>query len=299
MIKTQEEYNNACDFIDSDMELYDFQLSEKMSSYEYNLYLQDTEYFLNFLYEKIRTLEELCDYLDEYIDTKINRTKKDIVKKIAFIQESMEQTRYGKTSDLAPVWNLGESQHIADRDGAWMPAAVVADKRIMSFSRKTNFIVPTLLSKEKTNEAYQDNLSTALRDGVYTVAYQHSRYIPVSEKIHVSLPENENYNCIDIEPVHCSLSIEKDDTGFIVTMYPDDYDKELRNFNFKPYTGSALNKVALPVDKYDVTKTVIDNRNKFLQIESDKNNQKQMQEIILAQQIQNLNKQKDSITGEM
>ena len=41
MIKTQEEYINACDFIDSDMELYDFQISEKMNSYEYNLYLQD------------------------------------------------------------------------------------------------------------------------------------------------------------------------------------------------------------------------------------------------------------------
>ena len=62
MIRTQDQYENACNFIDSDIELYDFMLSERMSSYEYNLYLQDTEYFLNFLYDFGLWLKKLLFY---------------------------------------------------------------------------------------------------------------------------------------------------------------------------------------------------------------------------------------------
>ena len=109
MIRTQEEYNNACNFIDSDIELYDFILSEKMNSYEYNFYLQDTEYFLDFLYEKIRTLEELCDYLDNYVETKFYNTKKKIVSSnVPFVMWQGEDRVGGKSI----VYDINKKQTI-------------------------------------------------------------------------------------------------------------------------------------------------------------------------------------------
>ena len=56
MIKTLAEYKSALDYINTDLEMYDFELSDKMTSYEYNLYLQDIQYYLNMLYEKYRVL---------------------------------------------------------------------------------------------------------------------------------------------------------------------------------------------------------------------------------------------------
>ena len=151
MIRTQEEYNNACSFIDSDMELYDFILSEKMSSYEYNLYLQDTEYFLNFLYEKIRTLEELCDYLDNYIETKFHNAKKkletnlDLVEKVSFIYDS------DKTTDIVPEWNFTKSDHLTDRNGTEIQNAIESTETIGPATRKENQIIPKLFTKKENN----------------------------------------------------------------------------------------------------------------------------------------------------
>ena len=71
MIRTAKQYKEAKDFIDKELELYDYALSEKMTSYEYNLYLQDTQYCFNILYEKLRVLEDLIEYLDYYKDAPI------------------------------------------------------------------------------------------------------------------------------------------------------------------------------------------------------------------------------------
>ena len=73
MIRTANQYKEAKDFIDKELELYDYALSEKMTSYEYNLYLQDTQYCFNILYEKLRVLEDLIEYLDYYSKIKIDK----------------------------------------------------------------------------------------------------------------------------------------------------------------------------------------------------------------------------------
>ena len=83
MIKTLAEYKSALDYINTDLEMYDFELSDKMTSYEYNLYLQDIQYYLNMLYEKYRVLEDLSNYLEEYSETKIDNMLKNIKEKEA------------------------------------------------------------------------------------------------------------------------------------------------------------------------------------------------------------------------
>ena len=142
MIKTQEEYINACNFIDSDLELYDFQLSEKMTSYEYNLYLQDTEYFLNFLYEKIRTLEELCDYLDDYIDTKIRSAKEHISRTTALLEHSIDSYLNGDICVIDPEWNQNTSSGLTDRNGRQIPVAELNTDWIGAAAQYTNEVKP-------------------------------------------------------------------------------------------------------------------------------------------------------------
>lgn len=276
MIRTQEEYTNACAFIDSDMELYDFQLSEKMSSYEYNLYLQDTEYFLNFLYEKIRTLEELCDYLEQYADTRIRNAKKELEADYGLLSKSIDIYMDNKTTSIAPSWNDNISKNLRDRDGSVLPVAEVKYGQIGPHSRRNNIVKPQLMIKRGSDEAYQDNLMDAIRDGQYLTAYQHAYYIPVEDRIEIMLPEGAEFNSVEMEPIHCKISVEQNETGLIVTMYPEGYDKELRNFDFAPYTGSTLDLLTDQKAQYDQSQTITDNQNK----QDNKRRQKQIAEYI-------------------
>lgn len=260
MIKTQEEYNNACNFIDSDMELYDFQLSEKMSSYEYNLYLQDTEYFLNFLYEKIRTLEELCDYLDEYVDTKIRTAKEKIQQDTAFVKKSIQAYTEDKSTSVKPVWKHAASTYMEDRDGTVLPVAEQNASYIFPAARKNNPVMPLAFVKTQANNAYQDNITSAVRDGIYMASYQRSSYVPTEEEILVTLPDNASFNCVDIDPIGCDITLEKEKTGFRIKMTPNGYVKEFRNFDYGPFTGSALNKSRTIEYEYDPMQPLAGNK---------------------------------------
>ena len=83
MIRTATQYKEAKEFIDTNPEFYDYTLSEKMNSYEYNLYLQDTQYYFNVLYEKLRELEDIIEYLERYSKKKISAARDIINKKEA------------------------------------------------------------------------------------------------------------------------------------------------------------------------------------------------------------------------
>ena len=103
MIRTANQYKEAKDFIDKELELYDYALSEKMTSYEYNLYLQDTQYCFNILYEKLRVLEDLIEYLDYYSKVKIDKVKKNIAEKEVTLARSMNGV-YKKKKYL--IWRI-------------------------------------------------------------------------------------------------------------------------------------------------------------------------------------------------
>ena len=282
MIRTQEEYNNACDFINNDMELYDFQLSEKMSSYEYNLYLQDTEYFLNFLYEKIRTLEELCDYLDNYVDTKL-RTAKDTIQINTTLLDTAVSV-YQDTIDILPDWNQTVSTGIVDRDGTLLSIANYDADTIQPAARKDHVLEPQLIIKTETNQAYQDNLTTAIKDNMYIAAYQQTTWEPIQETVHITVPTGADFNCVDIEPINCALIIEKTEDGISVTMNPSGYEKELRNFDYLPYTGSNLSKIAQPDIQYASDQSMIANQTKQNAVYNQNASEQYVADIVIQQQ---------------
>ena len=298
MIKTQEEYNNACNFIDSDMELYDFQLSEKMSSYEYNLYLQDTEYFLNFLYEKIRTLEELCDYLDEYVDTKIQNAREKIQQGMNLLEQT-NSVYNTATIDTIPEWNYTMSDILFDRDGSSIPLCTVSTTAVEPAMRKSNEVVPALYVKRGENNAYYDNLMSAIQDGYYLAAYQESRCNDIVESIDIMLPEHAEFNCVDINPINSTVQIEKTDTGIVLHIQPLRYDKELRNFDYLPFTGSARHSIVKNQFRYRPGYTVSTNQNRNIQNYNNQATTRYMAEAIDIQKTTANNNNKADAIGSL
>ena len=295
MIRTQEEYTNACNFIDSDMELYDFQLSEKMSSYEYNLYLQDTEYFLNYLYEKIRTLEDLCDYLDTYIDIKIGNAKQIIDIDTELLDKTLEAYTNQQTTSVTPIWNDNISKHLTDRDGSILPVAELEGTDILPAATKTNKIVPQMITRDKENNTYSNLVSRDLSS--YLVSYQSSGTIPKEETVRVVLPENAVFNCVDIEPINCVLTVFKDQHTLLITMQPNGYDKEIRNFDFDAYNGAALNRVVTQNQYYDKADSVCENLHALYNQKQKAENRQYMHSVLSCQQVMSKNTEKAKTIG--
>lgn len=386
MIRTQDQYENACNFIDSDIELYDFMLSERMSSYEYNLYLQDTEYFLNFLYEKIRTLEELCDFLEVSIENKIRSATEEIDKKLSMLENSLglknvqpdsltkpkkanvraiyiEGTeyfldngpldvfeepdqmyyagilsdepdelgiydflltsailtneidtiyqdmdgelddeyddfgKYLKSTSKLPNWNYNISQGIIDRDGSVMSIADCRFNMVMPLTKKYGEIIPQFVVKDAKNSAYQDNLATTLTDGYYLTSYQKTDCQQVTESINIIIPQDSEYNSIEIEPINCSISINKNDTGFEVIMDSFGYDKELRCFDFGTYKACCLNKFIEDKISYDPVRSISDNYDFVQEDKIPRIRKKYMEEIADWQKTYNTNNSKSKVLG--
>ena len=386
MIRTQDQYESACNFIDSDIELYDFMLSERMSSYEYNLYLQDTEYFLNFLYEKIRTLEELCDFLEVSIENKIRNATEEIDKKLSMLENSLglkniqpdsltkpkkanvraiyiEGTeyfldngpldvfeepdqmyyagilsdepdelgiydflltsailtneidtiyqdmdgelddeyddfgKYLKSTSKLPNWNYNISQGIIDRDGSVMSIADCRFNMVMPLTKKYGEIIPQFVVKDAKNSAYQDNLATTLTDGYYLTSYQKTDCQQVTESINIIIPQDSEYNSIEIEPINCSISINKNDTGFEVIMDSFGYDKELRCFDFGTYKACCLNKFTEDKISYDPVRSISDNYDFVQEDKMPRIKKKYMEEIADWQKTYNINNSKSKVLG--
>ena len=298
MIKTQSDFDNACNFIDSDIELYDFQLSEKMSSYEYNLYLQDTEYFLNFLYEKIRTLEELCDYLDHYIDVTIADARKKVDRDIAALRYALCAENSEKTQQHSLSWNPMQSQNLVDRDGTLLAAATY-DIDIVPASCIASKTQATLLEKPSNNEAYKDNINTALRDGYYLATYQKGTNEIVTDVLNAVIPDDTEYNCITIMPINCMLSTEPIETGVQITMRPIGYDKMRRNFASQYDTGSILNQFGKDSISYDAMQTIHDNYDIWQNDHLQSWKEQCIDNIWKFQRIQKQKQDKANITGNL
>lgn len=260
MIRTQEEYTNACDFIDSDMELYDFQLSEKMSSYEYNLYLQDTEYFLNFLYEKIRTLEDLCNYLDRYVDTKIKNARQEIADKTALLNHSLSNYLVNNVTVFAPEWNNVET--IIDRDGSIIKNAMIDKDMVKGMARYSNFIEPVSIEKLTENHAYVDTIHDFCKTKRYLTKHKDNIVKEKNEMLKIKIPADKSYNHVSFNPINADIDMRFDENqNIILSVSPLSYDKREQPLSYSDYVPSALDTLSTKTFRYDTTNTYINNMN--------------------------------------
>ena len=244
MIKTQEEFLNACEFIESDVELYDFQLSDRMSSYEYNLYLQDSEYFLNFLYEKIRTLEELCDYLDEYVDVKITRARESIKEDTRSLKQTLSTVTDTESHTCIPEWDMGMT--VLDRDGSEIGLAALEEGVIEGASRKVNYVTPLSIKRIDENQIYAESADTFVNTGRYLVSCVQDEVTIPEIRVRVAVPEEE-YDTLSFDPINAEISTEKDEQDIILKIRPTSYNKEKRPLQF----GDFHNMENMFPEKYD------------------------------------------------
>ena len=287
MIKTQEEYINACDFIDSDIELYDYQLSEKMSSYEYNLYLQDTEYFLDFLYEKIRVLEELCDYLAKYTSNKIKAAQNEIDQKT----EEMESilTRYEAYQDQSVVPDWDASYTVIDRNGSTIPTSQNISGDIEGSAILTNKITPISIQSMSGDIPYKIS-SDFVKTGSYLSEHRKINDTSVSESLRIFLP-NIEYNYIYLKPINADIEIVGQDKQYI-DMSSSIYKKDSSPIFYEDYKDHLVDGIKTQSSQLDAMNTQYNNMQNNASVKNEVDNQDYLNRVQQFQKQSDLNNQK-------
>lgn len=244
MIRTQEQYKEAKEFIDTSPEFYDYTLSEKMNSYEYNLYLQDTQYYFNVLYEKLRELEDMIEYLDWYSKKKISAAKGKINRKEADIS-SLAVTSSKPKYTTVRIESDNSSSNITDRDGSVLNKALVTGSGAITSSFIETDRRKILGVAKRTNQLRDsDNINSFLKDGYYISSYSLDIPESIEEILEIEL-DNNQFNRVDYEPINCRVEyLGKNNSNKIeLKLYSDKMRKSRKAFNSKPYNGSNIDSI--------------------------------------------------------
>lgn len=281
MIRTKEEYKEALSFIEKDLDLYDYDLSDKMSSLEYNVYLQDTQYYLNMLYEKMRSIEDMIEFLDYYTREKYKKLSEICDKAERFISTMKDYNESDKQYDssISVEWENDDLLTIYDRDGQPLKhgnimndgSILPAYKVVESFSPES--VTRTASAEEMPPLPYSDNLDKVIESGIYKVAYEttNSELTSINDVIQFNFKEADinrinsiNYNLFDSRniPVKISYISEKKAISMEFTLMH--FVKAKESINIDSYTDSFLNKVNLENDTgFNTEKTISKNINRI------------------------------------
>ena len=286
MIKTLDEFNAASEFINKDLETYSFDLSEQMNSYEYNLYLQDTQYYIDVLYEKTRTIEDMMDYLEKYCIAKINKINQIIKQKETLLNSSIDKRNNKDYTSLSIDWEKNPVNEILDRDGSLLyPAKIKNDNGVEADFVRTPPSNIIGISKTSNNNTYSDNLSEFMRSNIYYADYILDHPNEIIEEFCIDLDNPTDVNNILIDPINCDVyDIGFDENNRLnFKLNASNYSKIKENFDYDNYKGSFLNSINELDNEYNSSKGVFDNQsslmntkntyNKYLYIDDIYNNQ--------------------------
>lgn len=246
MIKTLAEYKSALDYINTDLEMYDFELSDKMTSYEYNLYLQDIQYYLNVLYEKYRVLEDLNNYLEDYSEKKINGLLNNIKENEAKLTTSLDKYLSSKSRTYDVKWNISNMDTIKDRDGKDLKNALLNSNNCLTFNgHKAGKLKINSIVKEENISTESDNLLTCLEDGVYLTSYNVDVPQTIKETLYIDVDNIEAIDNLSLIPINCTIEYKglSDSQKAVYEITCNSLSKVNENFEYEPYVQGNLEEI--------------------------------------------------------
>lgn len=246
VIRTQAEYESALEHINTDLEMYDFELSDKMTSYEYNLYLQDIQYYLNVLYEKYRVLEDLNNYLEDYSEKKINGLLDNIKENEAKLATSLDKYLSSKSRTYDVKWNISNLDTVKDRDGKELKKALLNSDNYLTFNgHKAGELKINSIVKEENISTESDNLLTCLEDGVYLTSYNVDVPQTIKETLYVDVDNIEAIDNLSLKPINCTIEYKglSDSQKAIYEITCNSLSKVNENFEYEPYVQGNLEEI--------------------------------------------------------
>ena len=284
MINTEAEYNEALTFIDRDIELYDFDLSRKMTSLEYNLYFQDTEYYLDFLYEKTRTVEDIIDYIERYGNKKIEELNKLFEDNLEVLESAIDRYVDNAAVSLKPQWDFNPLNPITDRDGSVISVLTTYSDGLV-VNKNINYIIPIKSATKTSNYiSYSDNIEDLVKDGYYISDYNLDKPDEIKEDLILEIDNSDDLNYIDIKPLNCEYEINlNDDKQLVISLTSKNYTKEYENFDYNNFIKSNLDSIKSLEMAYNLADTINSNQNKLADLKDSDYRNKYINKVLEQQ----------------
>ena len=284
LINTEAEYNEALTFIDRDIELYDFDLSRKMTSLEYNLYFQDTEYYLDFLYEKTRTVEDIIDYIERYGNKKIEELNKLFEDNLEVLESAIDRYVDSAAVSLKPQWDFNPLNPITDRDGSVISVLTTYSDGLV-VNKNINYIIPIKSATKTSNYiSYSDNIEDLIKDGYYISNYNLDKPDEIKEDLILEIDNPDDLNYINIKPLNCEYEINlNDDKQLVISLTSKNYTKEYENFDYNNFIKSNLDSIKSLEMAYNLADTINSNQNKLADLKDSDYRNKYINEVLEQQ----------------
>ena len=284
LINTEAEYNEALTFIDRDIELYDFDLSRKMTSLEYNLYFQDTEYYLDFLYEKTRTVEDIIDYIERYGNKKIEELNKLFEDNLEVLESAIDRYIDSAAVSLKPQWDFNPLNPITDRDGSIISVLTTYSDGL-TVNKNVNYNIPIKSATKTSNYiSYSDNIEDLVKDGYYISDYNLDKPDEIKEDLILEIDNPDDLNYINIKPLNCEYEINlNDDKQLVISLTSKNYTKEYENFDYNNFIKSNLDSIKSLEMAYNLADTINSNQNKLADLKDSDYRNKYINEVLEQQ----------------
>ena len=294
MIRTASEYESAKEYINRDMEFYDYALSEKMTSQEYNLYFQDTEYYFDVLYEKLREIEDIIDYLEYYGSAKIQNMKDEIKKQENILSRMVSEYNNENYISEAVVWNQNPVSELTDRDGQTIPAAeITKDYTVTSSGIRSNHQKIKSMTKTCNTECYSDNLNRYHDKNSYISMYRLDKPMRVEEILEISISKPDDFTLFEFETVNCDLIYlgKNEKNNICIKLVCNNMTKNFENFDYDIYKESALDSIE-KLDKQKKTDLINDDQTNFANNINRFNSQEYINKVKKYQDTKEINQEK-------
>lgn len=262
MIRTEAELKSADEFLNKDLDLYDYELSTRMDSAQYNLYMQDTEYYFDLLYEKLRVLEDKIEYLEYYSNNKITKLKDYIEQRSGLLEKMTDDYINKESTSVSVEWDARPSHKIKDRDGSNIPAAEKTfNYDLIPGGIKTPSQSIESISRLSDLVPYSNNVESCIQDKMYISFYSLDKPQVINETLKIKIPAAENFNFINSEPVNCNVKYEglDEDNNIILKISCNNFFKDNNSFNYEAYSNTNLTKLTSNNFAFNPLKSVCDN----------------------------------------
>lgn len=202
-----EEINNVIDELTYIMEDLPTRPSEIMKSEEYNNSCEVIELRLNVLYEKIRILEELHDFIKDYVDKEISDKQSQYKEKLKIISDLSDQYRDSSfVAQLVPF--ILSTETVKDRDGTALTKMILNDNKIEVPGTSTTKATIESVNVNTKNICYSNTLDNLTKNetGEIVLIDETSETGGACADIIINFADPIDCNYLNLSPVNGTIS---------------------------------------------------------------------------------------------
>lgn len=210
MLKTVENYESSVNFINEDLPLNTKQQTLLLDSNLFNDTFKSFEDSLNKLYEKVRVLNDVIQYTEDFSDYKISIVRDHIVNNMKLLNLSRDKLKTNESILMSDDFTEDHLEIYKDRDGSVLNRCIVSNGNLIMNSSLNEDNTDFHLTK-KSPGAIVDRTDIAGNSSSILSIYKTNEVISdgIREKIRIDFATSTLLNYIDVDLLNAKIESAK------------------------------------------------------------------------------------------